>query len=229
MKLLAVDTAAHLCAACLYDSQTRRVAGRAVEDIGRGHAERLIAVIEKALDQASLDYDSVDRLCVCVGPGSFTGIRVGVAAMRGMALSLDLPLVGVAALEALAAEVGDERAVLAVLDARRGEVYAQLFPSGGTPSEARAMSPEEAMALAVDNSAVLVGSGAEIMAGQSGFDMSGLTIAKTVATPDIETIARLGAQRAPDAAPPGPLYLRSPDAKPQQGFAVARRMTGHET
>ncbi len=223
MKLLAVDTTAHLCAACIYDSQLRRVAGRAIEDIGRGHAERLIAVIEKALELSDLDYESVDRLCVCVGPGSFTGIRVGVAAMRGMALSLDIPLIGVTALEALAADVESERAVLAVLDARRGEVYAQLFVSGNEPPEARAMPPEEAMALAIENRAVLAGSGAEIIAGRPGFDMSGLTIAQTSSTPDIETIARLGARRAPDATPPGPLYLRSPDAKPQQGFAVARR------
>ena len=129
MKLLAVDTAAHLCAACIYDSRLRQVSGRAIEDIGRGHAEKLIAVIEKALELSDLDYESVDRLCVCVGPGSFTGIRVGVAAMRGMALSLDIPLIGVTALEALAADVEGERAVLAMLDARRGEVYAQLFVS----------------------------------------------------------------------------------------------------
>src|SRR5690606_8172147 len=124
MKLLAIDTAANLCAACVYDTQAGE-RGRAVLDLGKGHAEHLMAVIEEALTAAGCAYTDLEAVAVSVGPGSFTGVRVGVSAARGLALALGIPAVGVSTLEALAAEArGDApRAVLARVEAGRGQAY----------------------------------------------------------------------------------------------------------
>src|SRR5690348_11165768 len=122
MILLAIDTAASLCAACVYDSAAGQELGREVIDIGKGHAERLIGVIDGALGQAGMTYKDLDRIGVSIGPGSFTGVRVGVATARGLALALGVPAVGVNTLEALAEEAHEklpDRAVLAAIDGRR--------------------------------------------------------------------------------------------------------------
>src|SRR6185436_6170923 len=104
MKLLAIDTAANLCAACVFDGDAGRELGRASRDIGKGHAEVLMDVIGEALAGAGVTYADLGAIAVAVGPGSFTGIRVGVSAARGLALALKIPSVGVNALEALAFE-----------------------------------------------------------------------------------------------------------------------------
>ncbi|MCB1426400.1 MAG: tRNA (adenosine(37)-N6)-threonylcarbamoyltransferase complex dimerization subunit type 1 TsaB, partial [Notoacmeibacter sp.] len=100
MTLLAIDTAANLCAACLSDAETGAILGAEVLDIGKGHAEQLMDVIAQAMAEAGAQWPDLTRLAVTVGPGSFTGIRVGVAAARGLALALDLPLTGITTLEA---------------------------------------------------------------------------------------------------------------------------------
>src|SRR5690606_28081274 len=116
MKILAIDTVAELCAACVFDAETVGELGRAVLEVGKGHAEHIMAVVEEALKAASLEYAGLGALAVSVGPGSFTGVRVGVAAARGFALALKIPAIGVTALEALAAEARERfpgRAVIA--------------------------------------------------------------------------------------------------------------------
>ena len=223
MMILAIDSAANLCSAALYDDAAGRVAGECVEDIGRGHAERMMAVIDAALAEGGSTLDRVDKIAVTIGPGSFTGIRVGVATARGLALALGVPAVGVTTLEALAAqalEPGGARPVMAVLDARRGEVFAQLFAPEGKPlSLPSSLTPEAAAEAARLHGAALTGSGAAIVAGLSGPDAR---VLGTTAAVDIRHVARIGAVRAP-AAPPAPLYLRAPDAKPQADYAAARQ------
>src|SRR5690606_31255363 len=119
MIVLAIDTAASLCAACLWDSSAGE-RGRCVLDIGKGHAEHLIGVIDKALKQADLAYAQVDAIAVSVGPGSFTGVRVGVSTARGLALALSVPPIGVTTLEALAAQARAEHGALPVMAALDG-------------------------------------------------------------------------------------------------------------
>lgn len=225
MKLLAVDTAAEICAACVHDTARGVVVGERSIDIGKGHAEHLMDVIEGALDAAGIGYSGIDRLAVSVGPGSFTGVRVGVAAVRGLALALGVPAIGVTTLEAIAAETAGKapgRPVLVAIDARRGEVYAQLFDAAGRPvGLPAAMQPADAGALIVDAETVVAGSGSELVLPHGGG--AGSPADERGNTASIRYFAEVAATR-PDPAPvPVPLYLRGANAKPQQGFALARR------
>lgn len=103
MIILSIDTSGVDCSACIYDSENDTVLGEVTENIGKGHAELLMGIIDGALSKAGLTLNAVERLAVTIGPGSFTGIRVGVAAARGFALSLDVEAVGITTLETLAA------------------------------------------------------------------------------------------------------------------------------
>ncbi|MEM6461816.1 MAG: tRNA (adenosine(37)-N6)-threonylcarbamoyltransferase complex dimerization subunit type 1 TsaB [Pseudomonadota bacterium] len=217
MITLSVDTAAHLCAACIYDASRDQVLARCVEDIGRGHAERLFTVIETALNNAAVGYDDVQQLGVCVGPGSFTGVRIAVAAVRGFSLALSVPASGVTVFDGLALEAPRGRPFLVLLDARRGEVYARLYDeTGAAVSPPAALSLFDAQKLAQRHDAALIGSGASLMTD------AGWTIYSEAATAPVETIARLAADAGSQREKPKPLYLRAADAKPQTGFAVQR-------
>ncbi len=225
MKLLAIDTAAQYCAACILDSVSGRELGRKVVDLGRGHAERLIGVIDEALLEADMEYRRLEAIAVNIGPGSFTGVRVGVSAARGFALALDIPAIGVSALQALAQETIDEAAegpVLAAIDAHRGEVYLQCFDvSGEALSEPCAVSLADAE-IAARSAAIVAGSAAKAMRELAGADHA-WRIASTLATADIAVTARIAGRTGASGDRPKPLYLRAPDAKPQTGAALPRR------
>jgi len=223
MLTLAIDTATDTCAACVHESVGDRVLGAVSEEIGRGHVERLMAVIDAALAEASVEIGTIGRVGVTVGPGSFTGIRVGVSAARGLALALGCPAVGISTLEAIGitTAISHHRSVLAVIDAKRGEVYAQLFaPDGKAAGKAVAIAPERAAELAAGAGAALTGSGASIVAAGASQPMDVLSDTASVA---IGTVARLAALCRPPFESPKPFYLRGPDAKPQEGFALARK------
>lgn len=221
MIILAIDTSATLCAACVYDAAER---GRAVRDLGKGHAEHLMAVIDEALDKAGATFASLGAVAVCVGPGSFTGIRVGVSAARGLALALGIPAIGVTTLEALAFEARGRfsgRAVLAALDGGRGEIHAALYDAEGRGLTApAALDAGVALALACEHNAVVTGSAADAL---QALAPAALDIASRAATADIAAYAALAAKKPLDGPRPAPLYLRGADAKVQEGFAVARK------
>mgnify|MGYP001497765643 CR=1 FL=1 len=209
MKLLAIDTAAHLCAACVWDTDAGE-RGRAVLDLGKGHAEHLMAVIDAALESAGCTYADLDAIAVSVGPGSFTGVRVGVAAARGLALALKIPAAGVTTLEALAEEARERqpgRAAVARIEAGRGQAYVAGFSAGGEPAFGpAAVSLDEADRLVAE-----AGADAVLAAGT---------------TADIAVYARLAAKKLAAGIPAGrpkPLYLREADARPQDAFALPRR------
>lgn len=222
MIVLALDTAGSDCAAALYDSANRKMLAEVTEDIGRGHAERLMAVVDAALEQAGVALSDVGRIAVTVGPGSFTGIRVGVAAARGFALSLGVETVGISTLEVIAAEAldrrkrygsEDSRPVLVAMDARRGEVYVQLFSTTGRPLE-------DAVVLALDTARKIAASGAAEVVGSAAGLLAGAEVGSANDRFPISRVARLAITSKPGK--PRPLYLRGPDAKPQVGFAVAK-------
>ncbi|SIQ70492.1 tRNA threonylcarbamoyladenosine biosynthesis protein TsaB [Rhizobium sp. RU20A] len=214
MIVLALDTAASGCYAVVYDASAGRELARAGEEIGRGHAEQLMGFLTKALDRAALPLSAIDRFAVSVGPGSFTGIRVGVAAVRGLALACGKPAVGITTFATLAAmaQRSDKTPVMVLLDAKRDEVYGQAFHADGNPDgDAFLLPVDEARRRAQGVSARLIGTAGAAL----GLDVGDLGPA------DIGVVAMLGA-RAEPGEKPRPLYLRGPDAKPQLGFALAR-------
>lgn len=222
MIVLAIDCSASLCAACVYDAAAGRELGRQVLDLGKGHAEHLMSVIANALEKSGKVYADLDRIAVSVGPGSFTGVRVGVSAARGLALALKIPAVGVTTLEALATETAikfPSCTVLAALDAGRGEIHAALYDDKMQLRFGPAVTTlEEITEMAVSSQAVLSGTAVGLVAGTAG---KSFNLGPVGATADIATYARLGAAREP-AEKPAPVYLREADAKPQAGFVLPR-------
>ncbi|MDI7864725.1 tRNA (adenosine(37)-N6)-threonylcarbamoyltransferase complex dimerization subunit type 1 TsaB [Rhizobiaceae bacterium n13] len=218
MIVLAMDTAGPDCSAALYDTNADAILAEVTENIGIGHAEKLMGIIDRALAAADVELGAIDRLAVTVGPGSFTGIRVGVAAARGFALSLGIPAVGVTTLQVLAETTTERRAdgpVIAAMDAKRGEVYIQPFDATGVAigrPQLRALS--EAISMVAGFDGVVTGSAAPLLRGE---DQAG----ERDRFP-ISIVARLGAAVDLGGGSPSPLYLRGPDAKPQAGFAIPR-------
>jgi len=220
MNILAIDTAASLCVACVYDAGARVEKGRAVLDLGKGHAEHIMAVIEKALRKAGLSYDAIGAVAVSIGPGSFTGVRVGVSAARGLALALKIPAVGVSTLEAIGTETREAfpgRPVLVALGRTEPWSLACFDANGAFMNGPRLAMIDEARLIAQTGHPVLAGEAAEKLAKSAGgqFEMG-----STKATADILVYARIAASRPPSSEKPKPLYLRPPDAKPQTAFAL---------
>jgi len=223
MISLAIDTSAHLCAAAVHDSEGDTILSQAGEDIGRGHAERLMDVIAGVLAQASIDYSGLGKVIVTTGPGSFTGIRVGLATARGIALGLGIEARGVSVLEAAALaarEQGTGGPLIVVMDARRGEAWCQVFDNGAAAAEPFVAAYHQLLPLLASRADwQLCGSGAQNLNVAAG---AGFPVLHELAAVPIATIARLGASSRLPAARPEPLYLRAPDAKPQEGFALKR-------
>jgi tRNA threonylcarbamoyladenosine biosynthesis protein TsaB len=220
--LLAVDTTGERCSACVYDTRSSRVLALAEPEIGKGHAERLMGVVDDVLAAAGAGYGDLERLAVAVGPGSFTGIRVGVSAIRGLSLALARPAVGVDVLEALAQpHLNAGSAVLAVQDARRGELYAALYAKEGSalrvPAALAAQSLPAFVASVEGQSLALVGSGAGIASAQ----LAHARIVSSRPEPSIAAVAAIGARRG-TGAPVRPLYLRQADAKPSSTPRLVR-------
>ena len=203
MIVLAIDTCLFACSVAVVDGE--RVLARRVEPMSRGHQERLAPLVQEAMVEAGLGFDRLDRIGVTVGPGSFTGLRVGLAFAKGLAAALAIPAVGVGSLEALAEpERGN---VVAVLDAKRGQVYLQAFSDGVPVSAPDALPIETAAArLAEFAPDTLIGTGAALLADVR----PGVRVVPADVT-DPVAVARLAAGRSP--VPPRPLYLRAPDAK----------------
>jgi len=180
-----------------------------------------MAVIERALSEAGRTYSDVARIGVSVGPGSFTGVRVGVAAARGLALALKVPAVGVTTLEALAAETAEAwpgRPVLTAIKAGMQVALAAYDRNGVEIEGPRLASLEEAAEQATRaENPVLAGD----MAGRIAQAMArDCDFGPLRGTADILYFARIAAQKEADGAMPKPLYLRPPDAKPSTTFAV---------
>lgn len=210
MIVLGLDTCLSSCSVAVLDGE--RVLGFAREVMARGHQERLASMTREVMADAGLSFDRLDRIAVTVGPGSFTGLRVGIAFAKGLALALARPAVGIGTLEALAAEADKDSGglVFPAIDARRGQLYLQGFEHGRALMAPDALTAEAAAArlaeLAQGRAFTLVGSGAALLA---DFAPSARVVAAEGA--DARQVARLAAAREP--GPLKPLYLRSPDAK----------------
>lgn len=202
MIVLGFDTCLSACSAAVIDDE--RVLASRSEPMARGHQERLAPLVAEVMAEAGLGFDRLDRIGVTVGPGSFTGLRVGIAFAKGLSTALGVPAVGVGALEALAAAAPSGLTVAAI-DARRGQVYFQAFRDAVPLASPEALSLEEASArlaaLAAQGPVSLAGSAAQALGRP----------ATAVEAPAPADIAHLAAARP--ASPLRPLYLRAPDAR----------------
>src|SRR4051812_30657772 len=195
MLVLGLDTCLNACSVAVLDGET--VLAHASEAMARGHQERLAPMAQAVMAEAGLPFSRLERIGATVGPGSFTGLRVGVAFAKGLASALSIPAVGVGVLEALAAETPG--LVAAVLDARRDQLYLQVFEDGA-PLMAPDVLPVGTAAarlaqLAMGRPLTLVGSGAGLLADAAP--------GATILTPegcDARIVARLAA-----AKPPAPI------------------------
>jgi tRNA threonylcarbamoyladenosine biosynthesis protein TsaB len=225
MRVLAIDTALGAASVAIVETDDPHARAHVSSLVmSRGHAEALMPEVKRVLDEAG-GLAGVARVAVTVGPGSFTGLRVGLACARAIGLAAGLPVVGVNTLAALAAPVfgGGGDAVAAAIDARHGRVFFQLFSLGREPlSEPQLVDGPTAAHLIGEFPTLTVGSGADLVVDAA----SRRTVRKADAphhAPDPIWLARLGAACDPAASPPRPLYLKAADAHPQEGGRIPRR------
>jgi tRNA threonylcarbamoyladenosine biosynthesis protein TsaB len=227
MRVLAIDTALEACSAAILDTDRTGGATSRSVPMTRGHAEALMPLIAAVMAEARMEFADLDRVAVTIGPGSFTGLRVGVAAARGIALAAGKPAIGLTTLAALAApvlEADDGNAVLAVINARHDRVYMQLFgPGGRSLVPPRVASTRDAIRAAVARPTRIVGNAAQLIEDAWPDGEPRPLMVSAVSAPDIVSVARLGAASADLTAPVKPLYLGDADAHPQEAGIVPRR------
>jgi tRNA threonylcarbamoyladenosine biosynthesis protein TsaB len=184
----------------------------------RGHAEALMPLIARVIKQSGLAFAALDRIAATTGPGSFTGLRVGLSAARGIGLAANKPVVGLTTLAAYAAPVvsrNDTQPVISAIDARHGQVYFQVVSGNGSSLVWPRVAPiEEALAAAKFGAPHLVGNAAKILGDRWPADAPPPFRVDALPAPDITWVAWLGAAVSPDVATARPYYLRAPDAKP---------------
>jgi tRNA threonylcarbamoyladenosine biosynthesis protein TsaB len=218
MLILAIDTALDACAAGVLDTDAGRLIAQESEGMKRGHAEALMPLIARVIKASGIGFAGLDRIAVTTGPGSFTGLRVGLSAARGIALAADRPVVGVTTLTAYAAPIVSrnvEQPVISAIDARHDHVYFQVVGGDGSSLIRPRVAPiEEALGAAQFGAPYLVGNAATILAERWPADAPPPFKVDPQPAPDIAWVAWLGAAVSPDTAPARPFYLRAPDAKP---------------
>lgn len=205
--ILSIDTCEGTCSAALLAGG--RVLARRMERIGRGHAERLLPMIAELMAEAGTDYDSLSRIVVCTGPGTFTGLRIGLSVARGLAVATDIPCIGLMSLPVLAVQAeAPEQIVHAVVMGRGGQGFHQAFSGRdetGLPKPLGApasLDAEDICAKINDAPGIVVGSGAALVGRQTDMDAV-----------DPSVLARLGSSLDPACHIPEPAYLREADAK----------------
>jgi tRNA threonylcarbamoyladenosine biosynthesis protein TsaB len=204
MRILAIDTALGLCSAAVVDGE--RVPAGASEAMQQGHQERLAPLVAEIMAEAGLAFADLDRIAVTVGPGSFTGLRVGLSFAKGLGMALDIPVVGLDSLVVIAASAPRSGPGLALIDARRGQAYVRRFEGDRPVGGSEAIRLEDLAGLAAP--AWVAGPGVDLVR-----DLyPGATVDARPAG-DAVALARLAAAAEPADHQPEPVYLRAPDAK----------------
>ena len=220
LTILSLATVTEMCSVALWRED--RMVVEHQRWLGAKHAEKLLPMVAAVMEEGGLNFGDLDKIAVAKGPGSFTGIRIGIAAARGLALAASKPLLGVNSLEAIAYGVcSPGRAVLAVLDAKRGQIYAQSFSADccslGPPL---VVAPADIGRLPLHEEYTVAGTGlnlvrpylVELMGDKVQFVFD-----ETKGLPRASDVARAGTCRKPhvsDTQEATPIYLRPPDAVP---------------
>jgi tRNA threonylcarbamoyladenosine biosynthesis protein TsaB len=211
VKLLGIDTALNACSVAIVDGN--EVLARVTSAGGKGNAERLLPLLEQARIEAGIELAELDGIAATVGPGSFTGIRTALATARALGLALKIPVWGITTTEALAVAAAQPGlATVAVIDAKRDELYIQCFSAGGAPlGDAQLLNIADAAGILPPGPTMLVGSGSDLLlqVAQRG----DLQLSPASPDPDPVLVARLAQARSRPAKAPSPLYIRPPDAK----------------
>ena len=218
MLILAIDTALDACSAGVLDTDAAKIIAQESQPMKRGHAEALMPLIARVMKASGVAFMSLDRVAVTTGPGSFTGLRVGLSAARGIALAAAKPVVGLTTLTAYAAPfVGENSAhpIISAIDARHDHVYFQVVSGdGGSLIKPKVAPIAEALEASRFGAPHLVGNAARILADRWPADAPPPSKVDMQPAPDITWVAWLGAAVNPETAPAKPYYLRAPDAKP---------------
>ena len=227
MRVLAIDTALEACSAAVLDSSRGGIIASETLTMSRGHAEAIMPLIARVMDLADVEFAQLDRIAVTTGPGSFTGLRVGISAARGIALAAGKPAVGLSTLAGFAAPLiaeDDSTHVVAAIDARHDHVYLQVFGTAGRTLVApRIAITRDAVRAAMTGPARIIGSAANLLGAAWPKGAGQPLLVEQSGAPGIGWVARLGAAAAEGYGPPKPLYLRAPDAQPQDGAHLPRR------
>lgn len=222
MIVLAIDTALDYCAAAVLDASAKAVIAQETLEMKRGHAEALMPLIARVVTASGLNYLDLDRVAVTTGPGSFTGLRVGISAARGIGLAAGKPVVGLTTLTAYVAPLvagKQEQPIIAAIDARHDHVYFQVVAGNGAALMRPAVVPIEDTFVASRFGALrMVGNAAKILADRWPRHTPAPALVDPRPGPDIAWVGWIGAATDPAAAPAKPFYLRPPDAKPKAGF-----------
>ncbi|HEY3917397.1 MAG TPA: tRNA (adenosine(37)-N6)-threonylcarbamoyltransferase complex dimerization subunit type 1 TsaB [Stellaceae bacterium] len=208
MKVLAFDCSGASCsAAVLVDD---RPAAQRFAAMERGHAEALLPMIEAVLHESRIAPAALDLLAVTVGPGSFTGLRIGLAAARGLALARGIPAIGVTSFDAVVADGAGDQSLFIALESKRAELFLQRRDREDRRLPAL-VPAEDWAAIVPQGSCCLAGDGAPRLT--AALARADVVLLPGHGRPDPLALARIGAARwrAGNRAPLDPLYLRAPD------------------
>ncbi len=227
MSILAIDTALGATSVGVFERGALHELSSRTVTMDKGHAEALVPLVAEVMGEVEHGFAGLTKVAVTVGPGSFTGLRIGISAARGFALARAIPVVGISTLAAYAAPqiaTGENSIVAAAIDARHGEVYFQVFaPGGRTMVGPAAMTVREAARAIGSGPVRLVGSGAPMLAVEAWSLGVGATVVDGAVSPDIGWIARLGESASGDQALPRPVYIKGVNATPQLASALPRQ------
>ena len=212
--ILAFDTSAAHCAAFLSQMDGPPVARN--EDMTRGQAERLMPMLEEVLTEGGTAWDRLDAIAVGVGPGNFTGIRIAVAAARGLAMSLEIPAIGISLFEvrsyAYFEQADSADACLVCLHAPRDQIYIQLRRRFGSDATPRLVSPTLEDLRPEEHDAIAIGEASDRLKGTTKTD--GRWNSRTRSTARMASLAKKHLSNGRPITPPSPLYVRPADAAP---------------
>lgn len=211
MLILALDTSMAACSVCVYDAGTGVVLGSRHEFMDRGQAEALAPMVQETMASASVAFKDLARIAVTTGPGTFTGVRIGLAMARGLGVALNIPMTGINSLAAIACnETAGDLPIVVAVDARANEIYFASYDALGHELTAPVIATlADANKFMPSRPVRLLGTAADLLLDKQHVrsDAGDLPVAANF----VKLVASIPAS----TAPPEPLYLRPPDVKPQ--------------
>ncbi|MBK20575.1 MAG: tRNA (adenosine(37)-N6)-threonylcarbamoyltransferase complex dimerization subunit type 1 TsaB [Rhodospirillaceae bacterium] len=227
MKVLGIDTALGACSVAIWDGV---VIASDHKIMARGHVEKLIPMAEAVIAQSPVEFDDLDLISVSIGPGSFTGIRAGLAAAKGFGLGLNIPVHGVTTLEAVAYAACKARSsaaplpIVVALETKRSDFYVQRFDQSGLAINRPAIGlTEEIVSELRKEEVCLCGDGApRVLASFDELQSSLIENLEQVQQPSAGDIAEIAANRYDNPISAEPLYIHPPAAKLPQSKGKLR-------